>query len=114
VPRTAAELHRSRRSLAELGRRRLVWGRRLAVGALALFGAAVTVAWLDPVEPADSSGDPWLRIHTARDVTYCGRPLDAPDRVVAVATEAEGRVEIPTDEIIEVRVVDGCDADEQP
>jgi hypothetical protein len=38
--------------------------------------------------------------------------------VVAVATEAEGRVEIPTDEITEVRVVDGCgadaDADEQP
>ena len=42
-------MHGSGGSLAVLGRRGLVWGRRVAGGALALFGAAVAVAWLDPV-----------------------------------------------------------------
>jgi hypothetical protein len=105
VPQTAAELQHVRRSLAERGRRRLVWGRRLAIGALALFGVAVTVAWLDPVGSEGSR----LRVRTERGVTYCGRVLDAPDGVVAVGTESEGRVEIPSGDVVAVGVVDGCE-----
>lgn len=104
VPESPIEFHRLRWSFAERDRRQLLWGRRLAIGALLLFAVSVAVAWLDPGR--EHSGP--LQVETADGVTYCGAVLDAPEGTVAVHTATEGRVEVPLVDVTSVEIVDRC------
>ena len=105
APGSRAEFQRLRWSLVELDRRRLIRGRRFAIGGLFLFVVAVAVAWLDPAEQDTSK----LQVVTDRSVTYCGLLLDAPDSIVAVYTAVEGRVEVEAGDVTSVSIVDHCD-----
>ena len=108
APSSRTEFQRLRWSLAEHDRNQLVWGRRLAIGALLGFAVAVTVAWLNPANNPGAR----LLIETDSGVIYCGPVLDAAEGTVAVHAEAEGRVEVPAADVAKVDVVDGCIQDE--
>jgi hypothetical protein len=93
-----------RRRKADRARARLVWGRRSALAALFLLGAAVGVAWIDPW----ASESPRLQVTTTQKVSYCGQLLDAPEGTIAVRTNLEGQVEIPLNQVASVKIVDSC------
>lgn len=57
TPTSASELTAMRWRHAERARHQLVWGRRLAVAALVVFAASITVAWIGPRdEPTPDEG----------------------------------------------------------
>jgi hypothetical protein len=98
------DLQQRERASADRARRQLLWGRGLAVSAVILFAGAVAVGWLP-----DGDAAPDLLVDTEQDIRYCGPALDAPDHMVALDTEGEGRVEIPAADIAALDVIDACD-----
>lgn len=103
-PATATERAALRWALAERARRRLRWGRALALASLGLFAVTITVAWIEP--GTDTAAN--LRVETTTGVIYCGPLLDAPPGVIAVHTSSEGRVDVPARTVAAIGTTAHC------
>jgi hypothetical protein len=105
APRSLTEFQRLLWSRAKGERRRFLWGRGLAIGALVLLAVTVALAWINPTSPRGSR----LRVETNAGTVYCGKAVHAPHGTIAIDTDAGGRQDIPAADVAAVDTVDACD-----
>jgi hypothetical protein len=103
-PATRSGRRQFYRRQAERDRRRLVWGRRLAVSAVALFALTVALVWFD-LSPRP---DPQLLVRTREGAVLCGQPIPAAAGVLALRVDAGRANTIPTAAIVALDAVTDC------
>jgi hypothetical protein len=107
-PATRTQYQRLRQELAERGLRQLLWGRRLAVAAVAVLTATVVTAWVDPPANHQDRVQVRLMVTSSSGVVYCGQQIAAANGGLALQTASGARIDVPFSAIQQIETMETC------